>query len=490
MSRRAAAPAACGCRAPVRRLKAVTSTSRRETGWIRHQPRQLRRELRQAAIYAGRLRRRQRQAAARGRRLLGRVQRLRTCGRRSGPWRRRRHRPRARQPDRRRQERHPVQPQQERPRQGHLDAAVQPAVRSHVPPRRAIERRRPADDDRHQSDLADRQSRSQSARETPTRKTYHIHGTPVYTERATDGIVFVWGENERLKAYNVNFATNRITAFRAQGTLIASGNTAAPGGMPGGRLVVSSNGTIPATAVVWGVYPTEGNANSEIVHGALVAYDATTVLNGKLKQLFHRTRIPRTAWATSPSPRRRSSRTGKSTSGPSATRSSSTGLAPGLGIAKPAGVAAASPAPAAAAAVPTQPERPAVAARAASRPSSLSDLGVHDIWLFRGRVECRRADVPKVPSRGNYQFSFFRTHSDSHHASYEVHFKSNFQGEPDLKYCVAIYCQQGFDPTTTKTSVTSMRARSRSTAGAGHGGDCSARPARRKRPKSSCRAAA
>ncbi len=57
--------------------------------------------------------------------------------------------------------------------------------------------------------------------------------------------------------------------------------------MPGGRLVVSSNGTTPGTGVIWGAYPVQGNANSTVVHGALVAYDATTVLNGKLKQLFH-----------------------------------------------------------------------------------------------------------------------------------------------------------------------------------------------------------
>jgi hypothetical protein len=57
--------------------------------------------------------------------------------------------------------------------------------------------------------------------------------------------------------------------------------------MPGGRLVVSSNGTTPNTGVVWGVYPVQGNANSAVVHGALVAYDATAAANGKLKQLFH-----------------------------------------------------------------------------------------------------------------------------------------------------------------------------------------------------------
>ena len=39
--------------------------------------------------------------------------------------------------------------------------------------------------------------------------------------------------------------------------------------------------------MVWGVYPVNGNANTQVVHGALVAYDATTVVNGKLKQLFH-----------------------------------------------------------------------------------------------------------------------------------------------------------------------------------------------------------
>src|SRR4030081_1571299 len=76
--------------------------------------------------------------------------------------------------------------------------------------------------------------------QTPTGKSYHIHGTPVYMERANSGILYVWGENERLKAYNVDFATKRISGFSAQGTQVASGNT---GGMPGGRLVVSSNGT-------------------------------------------------------------------------------------------------------------------------------------------------------------------------------------------------------------------------------------------------------
>jgi hypothetical protein len=130
--------------------------------------------------------------------------------------------------------------------------------------------------------------------QTPTGKSHHIHGTPVYLERAKTAILFLWGENERLKAYNIDLATRRITGFRAEGTQFASGNMPAPGGMPGGRLVVSSNGTTPNTAVVWGAYPTQGNANSAIVPGALVAYDATVVVKGKLKQLFHSDASPAT----------------------------------------------------------------------------------------------------------------------------------------------------------------------------------------------------
>ena len=123
--------------------------------------------------------------------------------------------------------------------------------------------------------------------QTPSGKTHHIHGTPVYMERATNGIVYIWGENERLKAYNFDFTTKRIRSFRGEGVLFASSNLPAPGGMPGGRLVVSSNGTTPGTGVVWGVYPVRDDANRATVPGALVAYDATTIVNGKLKQLFH-----------------------------------------------------------------------------------------------------------------------------------------------------------------------------------------------------------
>ena len=87
------------------------------------------------------------------------------AGRGPGPRRRRRRpHPRARQPHRRRQGRHSLQPEQGQSREEHLGSPVQPSLRRHVSPQRAERRRGSADDDGGQSELADRQSRSQPAR--------------------------------------------------------------------------------------------------------------------------------------------------------------------------------------------------------------------------------------------------------------------------------------------------------------------------------------
>ena len=90
-------------------------------------------------------------------------------------------------------------------------------------------------------------------------------------------------------------------------------------------------------------------------------------------------------------------------------------------------------------------------------------------------------EAAKVPSQGTYQFNYFRIISDSHHSSYEVHFKSNYHDEADLKYCVAIYCQQGWDPKTAKASVRLMGRERQPAGAAAHGADCGAKPAPVKR---------
>jgi hypothetical protein len=125
--------------------------------------------------------------------------------------------------------------------------------------------------------------------------------------------------------------------------------------------------------------------------------------------------------------------------------------------------------------------------------SGLSDLDAMTFGCPKAALNAAAREAATVKSQGTYQFAYFRIVSDSHHAAYEVHFKSNYEGEPDLKYCVSIYCQQGWDPKTTKTSVTPIsdrRARGKPAAGHGvgpHRAACDVRqaPASRRTKKSS-----
>jgi hypothetical protein len=118
---------------------------------------------------------------------------------------------------------------------------------------------------------------------------------------------------------------------------------------------------------------------------------------------------------------------------------------------------------------------------AAPAGDDLTDLDAMTFSCPKAGLNAAAREAAKAPSQGTYQFSYFRIVSDSHHAAYEVHFKSNYQGEPDLKYCVAIYCQQGWDPATSKTSVTLIGSTRQPSAGTAHGAECDAKPAPVKR---------
>lgn len=87
----------------------------------------------------------------------------------------------------------------------------------------------------------------------------------------------------------------------------------------------------------------------------------------------------------------------------------------------------------------------------------LGDLGLMTFDCPKAGLNAAAREAARAPSQGTYQFSFFKIIHDAHHAFYEVHFKSNYQGEPELRYCVSMYCQQGWDPTKTKTEVTLLR---------------------------------
>jgi uncharacterized iron-regulated membrane protein len=74
----------------------------------------------------------------------------------------------------------------------------------------------------------------------------------------------------------------------------------------------------------------------------------------------------------------------------------------------------------------------------------LSDLNAVTFSCVRAGLNAAGREAAKAQSQGTYQFSYFKIIKDTHHSFYEVHFKSNYSGEPDLKYCVAVYCQQGW----------------------------------------------
>jgi hypothetical protein len=136
---------------------------------------------------------------------------------------------------------------------------------------------------------------------------------------------------------------------------------------------------------------------------------------------------------------------------------------------------------------PSRQEPPPSAQAGAPAGDGLGDLGAMTFGCSRAGLNAAAREAARVPSQGTYQFSYFRIVSDSHHASYEVHFKSNYEGEPALKYCVSVYCQQGWDPKTTKTQVSSIGPARQGEKDGAHVTHCGikppAPPARRRAPK-------
>ena len=77
-------------------------------------------------------------------------------------------------------------------------------------------------------------------------------------------------------------------------------------------------------------------------------------------------------------------------------------------------------------------EQSAVAG-AASAAEDLSDLGAMTFTCVKAGLNAAAREAAKAPTEGSYQFAYFKIISDGHHSPYEVDFKSNYMGEPDLK---------------------------------------------------------
>jgi hypothetical protein len=75
---------------------------------------------------------------------------------------------------------------------------------------------------------------------------HHVHGSPVYYEPLSR--LYLWGENDVLKAFTIDRTTGHFSQMP-----VATGQTVAPSGMPGGMLSLSANGN--ADAIIWAVLP-------------------------------------------------------------------------------------------------------------------------------------------------------------------------------------------------------------------------------------------
>jgi hypothetical protein len=129
-------------------------------------------------------------------------------------------------------------------------------------------------------------------------KTHHLHASPAFWNGPNGPRLFDWGENESLRAWSLD-TTPKVPVFVAKGAEISSNQLAfqatGNGGMTGGMISVSSNGT--NNGIVWTLAPINGNANTGVVAGIARAYDATaldTIANAdgtpKLKLLWDSTR--------------------------------------------------------------------------------------------------------------------------------------------------------------------------------------------------------
>jgi hypothetical protein len=121
----------------------------------------------------------------------------------------------------------------------------------------------------------------------PMGYTTHIHGSPVFWKGSQRTFLYVWGENDCLRAFPLDAGRVPISSnpvFHAQKVGAATSfstdvvpHPAGEEGMPGGILTLSANGNREGTAIVWASRPISGTTLQKVPPGMLEAFDATNV---------------------------------------------------------------------------------------------------------------------------------------------------------------------------------------------------------------------
>jgi len=105
---------------------------------------------------------------------------------------------------------------------------------------------------------------------------FNIHGSPVYWQGPGAALIYIWAEEDRLKAFRWE---GNAFVTTAAGTIAPAAASAmkAPPGMPGGIVALSANGNQAGSGVVWASHAYQGDATQHVVPGILHAFDAEDV---------------------------------------------------------------------------------------------------------------------------------------------------------------------------------------------------------------------
>ncbi|HXB28748.1 MAG TPA: hypothetical protein VNW49_02960, partial [Puia sp.] len=94
---------------------------------------------------------------------------------------------------------------------------------------------------------------------------------PSYYKGSTNEFVYIWSENDLLRALPFDRGSNTFTNSQLVN------NISGPTGGCGADLSVSSNGATDGTGILWAAYAISGDAGNTVSPGILRAFDANNI---------------------------------------------------------------------------------------------------------------------------------------------------------------------------------------------------------------------
>ena len=98
-----------------------------------------------------------------------------------------------------------------------------------------------------------------------------LHCQPSYYKGSVNEFVYVWSENDVLRALPYNRSSNTFSNSQI------SSSVNGPTGGSGAELSVSSNGSVDGTGILWATYAFSGDAGHTNSPGILRAFDANDI---------------------------------------------------------------------------------------------------------------------------------------------------------------------------------------------------------------------